>query len=64
MSDIISVENQGALFLTPDPGGLVNTLSIPVPANDGDGAPVDVSAYVGQKTFDLSGNYEGRYVIL
>lgn len=44
--------------------GLVGIVSIPVPGSDGDGTPVDVSAYKGPKTFELSGNYTGLYTIL
>jgi hypothetical protein len=44
--------------------GLVGIVSIPVPGSDGEGAPVDVSAYKGPKTFELSGNYTGVYTIL
>jgi hypothetical protein len=57
-------EAQGLVFLPPDDGGLVAITSLPVPAFDGEGAPVNVSAYVGRKTFELSGNYEGQYTIL
>lgn len=44
--------------------GLVGTVSIPVPASDGEGTAVDVSAYKGPKTFELAGNYSGFYVVL
>jgi hypothetical protein len=57
-------EEQGLVFLPPDEGGLVGIVSIPVPLSDGEGSPVNVSSYVGRKTFELSGNYQGRITIL
>lgn len=57
-------EEQGLVFLPPDPGGLVGIVSIPVPLSDGEGPPTNVAAYVGRKTFELSGNYQGRITIL
>lgn len=45
-------------------GGLNQILTIPVPALNGEGLPLDVSGLVAEKTFYFSGNFEGEYVIL
>jgi hypothetical protein len=39
-------------------------LDLPVPASNGESAPVDVSAFASEKTFVLFGNFRGEYVIL
>jgi hypothetical protein len=57
-------EEQSLVFLPPDQGGLVGIVPVPVPLSDGDGTPVNVAAYVGRKTFELTGNYSGRITVL
>lgn len=45
-------------------GGLNQFLTADVPATNGEGADLDVSGLVAQKTVYLSGAFDGEYVIL
>jgi len=46
-------------------GGLNQVVSLPVPGSDQqDGEPVDVSGLVACKSIEISGTYEGTYVIM
>lgn len=46
-------------------GGLNQIVNLPVPASDNtDGAAVDVSGLVGEKSVEISGTYAGSYVVL
>lgn len=44
--------------------GLNNILTANVPANNGDGADLDVSSLAAKKTIYLSGIFDGLYTIL
>jgi hypothetical protein len=46
------------------PAGLNQFLAVPVPPGNGDGALLDVSTTVAEKTFYLSGDFRGLYTIL
>ena len=46
-------------------GGLNQIVNLPVPNGDNqDGAAVDVSGLVGEKSVEISGTYSGNYIIL
>jgi hypothetical protein len=46
-------------------GGLNQIVSLTVPGNDrADGPSTDVSALVGSKSVEISGTYDGSYVIM
>lgn len=45
-------------------GGLNQFLTADVPLNNGEGADLDVSGLVSEKTLFLSGVFDGEYVIL
>lgn len=44
--------------------GLSTILTLPVPPFSGDGAIVDVSAVIGEKTIYLAGEFSGLYTIM
>ncbi len=46
------------------PAGLNQYLSVPLPPGNGDGPLLDVSGLAAPKTFFLSGDFNGLYVIL
>lgn len=44
--------------------GLNDILTANVPANNGEGTPLDVSGLIAKKTIYLSGIFQGQYTIL